>query len=53
MWLGLKINYEKSNIIFLGDMDMSGLIVKKILGCTFLIKYLGVPISHNWFKKDD
>lgn len=46
-WSGLKINYEKSNIIFMGEMKLDNLIVEKILGCRrdeFPIKYLGVSL---------
>lgn len=43
-WSNLGINYEKRQLIFIGDTNMSKMIIERILGCsrgTFPIKYLG------------
>lgn len=56
LWSGLKINYEKSNVIHLGEGDMNGVFVERILGCNktcFPIKYLGVLMRDKKFKKED
>lgn len=55
IWSCLKINYEKSNIIHLGKMDMIGVFMERILGCNkacFPIKYRGVPIRERKLKED-
>lgn len=56
MGSGLKINYEKSNIMHLDERNMMGLFMERIIGCsakTFPIRYLGVPIREIKLKKED
>lgn len=56
MWFGLKINYNKSQIFFVGEIDMKAIIVEKILGCSrgeFPMKYLEVLIKKTSLKKED
>lgn len=50
IWSRLTINYEKSQIIFMGEVNMEGWIVEQILEYprgTFPIKYLGVPLTEK------
>lgn len=56
LWSELKINYDKSHIIFMGKIDVYYLIIEKIIGCprgVFSIKYLGVPLRETKLRKED
>lgn len=56
LWSGLKINYNKSHIIFMGELNVDNVITEKIMGCTregFPIKYLGVPLRGTKLRKEN
>jgi hypothetical protein len=53
---GMKINYEKSELVPINlDQDETELI-KEIMGCVvgaFPIKYLGIPLHHDNLRRED
>jgi hypothetical protein len=53
---GMKINYEKSELVPINlDLAESELI-KEVMGCVvgaFPIKYLGIPLHHDKLKRED
>lgn len=53
LWSGLKINYEKSQIYFMGEQML--ITLWKVLGCPrreFLIKYLRLPLKETKLRKE-
>ena len=53
-WSGLKINYRKNSLIFLGEISTSGLLISLVLNCLvqrLTIRYLGLPLTFGMLKK--
>lgn len=55
IWSGLKINFNKSHITPLGEIDIRMLIIKDnwIQREGFPITYLGIPLRQIALRKDD
>lgn len=52
----MKINYDKSQILFLGEVVVKGVIVERILRCNrgeFPMKYVGVALRLTRLMKED
>jgi len=51
---GMQINFEKSEVFIVGLTDEEQLLAANMLGYkvgTFLMKYLGLPVSHRKISK--
>lgn len=52
----IKINFNKSQLLFLGNKDIRKSIIEKILRCgkgKFPILYLGIPIRPEKLRRED
>ncbi|XP_020112123.1 uncharacterized protein LOC109726747 [Ananas comosus] len=53
---GLKINRDKSELLYLGSREDQGVRLAEVLGCklgSLPIRYLGLPLSNRLLRKED
>jgi hypothetical protein len=53
---GMKINYEKSELVPINLDHAESELIKEIMGCVvgaFPIKYLGIPLHHEKLRRED